>query len=126
MFSSHIQLRSVMDMSDTHCIRAQPAQCSRAGENLNQTVSASQLVWKTLCRGVIVTLTKHGVQELGEDPSLTVRSTIFVTFSFLYLFVASGLLGAAFGLTAALLLKASPSIQVHQVSFFISGHAQSW
>ena len=68
-------------------------------------------------------MTKHGVQELGEDPSLTVRSIISITFSFLYLFVASGLLGSAFGLMAALLLKASPSIQVHQVSGFISGHA---
>jgi len=68
-------------------------------------------------------VTKHGAQELGEAPSLTVRSTISITFSFLYLFVASGLLGAAFGLTAALLLKASPSIHVHQVSDLISGHA---
>jgi len=44
-----------------------------------------------------------------------VKTSIAITFSFLYLFVASGLLGAAFGLTAALLLKASPSIHVHQV-----------
>ena len=61
-------------------------------------------------------LNMPGVQELGDDPSLTVRTSIAITFSFLYLFVASGLLGAAFGLTAALLLKASPSIHVHQVS----------
>lgn len=54
------------------------------------------------------------VQELGDEPSLTVRTAILITFSFLYLFVASGLLGAAFGLTAALLLKASPDIHVHQ------------
>ena len=60
-------------------------------------------------------LNMPGVQELGDDPSLTVRTSIAITFSFLYLFVASGLLGAAFGLTAALLLKASPSIHVHQV-----------
>ena len=43
------------------------------------------------------------------------RTAILITFSFLYLFVASGLLGAAFGLTAALLLKASPHIHIHQV-----------
>ena len=55
-------------------------------------------------------------QELGDEPSLTFRTAILITFSFLYLFVASGMLGAAFGLTAALLLKASPSIHVHQVS----------
>lgn len=61
----------------------------------------------------------HGIQELGDDPSLTVRTTIAITFSFLYLFVASGLLGAAFGLTCALLLKASPSIHVHQVGNFL-------
>lgn len=58
---------------------------------------------------------EHALQELGDDPSLTVKTSMAITFSFLYLFVASGLLGAAFGLTAALLLKASPSIHVHQV-----------
>ncbi|KAL3143986.1 hypothetical protein ABBQ32_003794 [Trebouxia sp. C0010 RCD-2024] len=56
----------------------------------------------------------RAIQELGDEPSLTVRTAILITFSFLYLFVASGLLGAAFGLTAALLLKASPNIHVHQ------------
>ncbi|DBA95471.1 TPA: hypothetical protein ACH3X3_013336 [Trebouxia sp. C0006] len=56
----------------------------------------------------------RAIQELGDDPSLTFKTSVAITFSFLYLFVASGLLGAAFGLTAALLLKASPSIHVHQ------------
>ena len=55
------------------------------------------------------------MQELGDDPTLTVGTCFRVTFSFLYLFVASGLLGGAFGLTSALLLKASSSIHVHQV-----------
>ncbi len=104
-------------------MRAHHVQCSRTGGKLNQTVSASQLVCKDFGRLRWSHVTKHGAQELGEDPSLTVRSTGSITFSFLYLFVASGLPGAAFGLTAALLLKASPSIYVHQVSGFISGHA---
>jgi len=87
---------------------------------LNQPLSdldSVDCMCKDQCPGrAAFSLTEHASQELGDNPSLTVKSSMAITFSFLYLFVASGLLGAAFGLTAALLLKASPSIHVHQVS----------
>lgn len=71
---------------------------------------AWQQCFSSLCTKVVI------LQELGDDPTLTFGTCLKVTFSFLYLFVASGILGGAFGLTSALLLKASPHIHVHQVS----------
>ena len=56
------------------------------------------------------------MQDLGATPEIDIWTFVIIFFSFLYLFVASGILGLVFGLIAALLLKASPSNSVHQVN----------
>ena len=48
-------------------------------------------------------------------PDITAATFILIILNFVYLFIASGLLGLVFGLATALLLKASPSNHVHQV-----------
>ena len=48
-------------------------------------------------------------------PDITPATFILIILNFVYLFIASGMLGLVFGLATALLLKASPSNHVHQV-----------
>ena len=55
------------------------------------------------------------MQELGVVPDITAATFILIILNFVYLFIASGMLGLVFGLATALLLKASPSNHVHQV-----------
>lgn len=50
-------------------------------------------------------------------PDITAATFILIILNFVYLFIASGMLGLVFGLATALLLKASPSNHVHQVGF---------